>query len=426
MALRIAPAYAQFTVDGQYIPRVELRNGYGQLIPEGNEPAAFIAHRARLQAGYQKEAFSFYASIQDIRTWGSTSQTKISDDLLSLHEVWLEARLGDNWKIKLGRQELNFDNARFLGNLDWALQGRAHDFALMKYEKDDLKFQLGGGFNQNAQQLSGNNFTIPNQYKVAQLARFENMTGNFQYSVLFWNDGRQYNLTDSLGTIVDKGVRYRQTIGLPTLKYKIGNTLLSAFYYYQLGKDQTGRHLNAFDLSAQLTQQVNINSTASRLLRISSGFEVLSGTPGNDRSKNRSFSPLYGTNHMHNGYMDLFYVGGAHENNVGLQDYFLKTRVDFNSKFFTQLDGHAFFSHANSYSPSGEQLDKYLGTEIDLTAGFILNDAISIQAGYSQFLHSETFETIQGRGNLKNSQNWAYLMLIFRPTMKNKFIGILL
>ncbi|HEV7333911.1 MAG TPA: alginate export family protein [Flavisolibacter sp.] len=424
--LPFTSTYAQFNLDGQLVQRTELRNGYGRLIRENADPAAFVAHRARLQASYVKESFTFLASVQDVRTWGNTPQTKLTDDYLSLHEAWLEMALSENWKLKLGRQELNYDNARFLGNLDWALQGRAHDFGLVKFEKAAAKLHFGGGYNQNAQQLSGNVFTIPNQYKTAQMARYENTWGKLQLSLLFWNDGRQFTQTDSTGAIANKGVRYRQTIALPTLKFQLENTIVSGFYYHQLGKDVAGRTINGFDASAQILHQINFDTAASRKLRMVVGAEIVSGTPTNLATRNRSFSPLYGTNHLHNGYMDLFFVGGAHENSVGLQDFFLRTRLDFSPKFFTQIDGHYFTSHAAVYRSSGEKRNKYLGTELDLSLGYLINSAISLQGGYSQFFFSDTFEQVQNNGVLKNVQNWAYLMLIFRPTMRNKFIGILL
>ena len=428
MALSFTTAQAQFNIDGQILQRGEFRNGFNRLINERDEPASFIAHRARLQASYKMEGASFYMSIQDIRTWGNTPQVKLTDNFLSVHEAWVEGNLGENWKVKLGRQELNYDNFRFLGNLDWALQGRAHDFALVKYEKEAMNFHFGGGYNQDGQMLTGNIFTVPNQYKAAQMARYENKWGDFHFSVLFWNDGRQYITTDDTGAITDEGIRYRQTIGLPTLRYQIGKTTLSGFYYHQLGTDVAGRNINAFDVSAQVSHQVDGAAGTGRRLRATAGFEVLSGTPNNDRTTNRSFSPLYGTNHLFNGYMDLFYVGGAHENNVGLQDYFLRARYDFNPKLFVQADGHLFYSHANVYreAGAGEQMDNYFGTELDLSFGYIFNSAISLQGGYSQFFHTDTFQVVQNNGNLKNTQNWAYLMLIFRPTMRNKFIGILL
>jgi hypothetical protein len=419
-------AQAQFNVDGQLIQRTELRNGYNRLINAGADPAAFIAHRARLQASYQKSAFQFFASVQDVRTWGNTSQIKLTDNNLSVHEAWLEMVLSPAWKLKLGRQELNYDNARFLGNLDWALQARAHDFGLLKWEQGTAKLHVGGGYNQDAQQLSGNIFTVPNQYKTAQMARYENLLGKLQFSLLFWNEGRQFVRTDATGNIVNKGTNQRQTFGLPTLRLTLGNTQLSGFYYHQLGKDPSGRNMKGFDASAQITQQINMDTAAARRVRLVAGAEILSGTAANNASRNRSFSPQYGTNHMHNGYMDLFYVGGAHENNVGLKDIFVKGRLDFNSKLFTQLDGHYFSAYADVYAQGGAKMDRYLGTELDLTVGYLVNEAISLQGGYSQVFHTDTFERVQNNGQLKNNQNWAYLMLVFRPNMKAKFIGILL
>ncbi len=424
--LSTLPLHAQFKVDGQLIQRAEYRNGYSQLINSADHPAGFIAQRARIQASYVTDAVTIYMSIQDIRTWGNTAQVKASDNLLSVHEAYAELSLGESWKVKLGRQELNYDNFRFLGNLDWALQGRAHDFALVKYEKDEHKLHLGAGYNQNGQSLSGNLFTVPNQYKFAQMARYENRWDNFQFSLLFWNDGRQFIERNNQGEIVLAETQFRQTIGIPTLKYQAGNTLFSGFYYQQLGK--WGRPVSAFDINFQVTQTFDFKEAEGKNFRLAGGFEILSGTPMNDLSKNRSFSPLYGTNHLYNGYMDLFYVGGTHENNVGLNDYFLKGRMTFSPQFFMQLDGHWFNSQAEvlPLNQNTDPMDSHLGTELDLSLGYVFNDAISLQVGYSQFFATETMERVQNNGTLKDSQNWAYLMLIVRPTMKNKFIGILL
>ena len=61
------------------------------------------------------------------------------------------------------------------------------------------------------------------------------------------------------------------------------------------------------------------------------GFELAEMMRGTEKTKNNSFSPLYGTNHAHNGYMDYFYVGGRYENGVGLQDMYLYTKYDINN-----------------------------------------------------------------------------------------------
>jgi hypothetical protein len=417
-------ANAQFEFDLQLIQRSEYRHGYGQLIPEGADPAAFFSHRARLQFKYKWEKLTLYASIQDVRTFGNTSQVKLNDPFLSLHEGWAEVHLDSSWSLKIGRQELNYDNARFLGNLDWALQARAHDFILIKYEKDKFKLHVGGGYNQDGEKLSGNLYTTPNQYKTAQMARAEYKWNDFDFSFLFWNNGRQYTVKDTLDNITDKGMRYMQTIGLPTMKYQISNTTISGFYYHQFGNDINNKDVNAFDASIQASQLFKFSESRKNQFRITLGAEVLSGTDNNNTTNdNFSFAPLYGTNHAHNGYMDLFYVGGRHENSVGLYDAFIRLKYDVNSKVFLSLNGHYFNSFADVYS-AGKKLDKYLGTELDFTIGYVPFKAFSIQAGYSQLFASTSLETLQKVIAPRTAQNWAYLMLIYRPKMDKKFIGL--
>lgn len=415
---------AQFTVDGQIVQRGEYRHGFNNLIDSGADAANFIAHRARIQATYKSDDLLLFMSVQDIRTWGNTSQIKASDDFLSVHEAYGEYKLSMDWSIKLGRQELNYDNFRFLGNLDWALQARAHDFALGKYESGTSKLHFGFGYNQNGQALAGNLFTVPNQYKTAQLIRYEDKFDDLQFSLLFWNDGRQS--ADSTNT------NFKQTIGIPTLKYKMGDLSLSAFYYHQLGKDIFNKKVNGFDASLQLNYDININKASGSSLRFVAGTEIITGTKAN-ATENNSYSPLYGTNHLFNGYMDMFYVSGQHENNVGLNDIFFKTRYSFSKNLFLQLDGHLFSANVDLVDKNGNplkdndgnKLSKNLGTEIDLTLGYIITDALSLQAGYSHLLQTESFNKLRNKTNPADTQNWAYVMLIFRPNMANKFIGIL-
>ncbi|MHA7131492.1 alginate export family protein [Algoriphagus namhaensis] len=417
--------YAQFSLNGQMLVRSEYRNGFNKLINENEDPAGFIAHRARLEASYKIDRLNFFMSIQDVRTWGSTSTANVSDGFLSVHEAWGEISFGENWKLKLGRQELNYDNARFLGNLDWALQARSHDFALMKYEKGDAKLHFGGGLNQDSQKISGNTFSTPNQYKAAQMVRYENKSGNFAYSLLFWNDGRQYKELDNNGIVIDEGIRYMQTLALPTIRHTWKNTLLAGHFYYQFGKDVSGRSVSASNFDLHLTHTINQNEEKGSRYRATLGYEYLSGTATDDPTQNNSFAPLYGTNHAYNGLMDLFYVGN-HFNNVGLNDIYLRTRYEFDASFWIQGDYHHFSSAAKILSEgiSGNELDRGFGSEIDLTLGKVVSESISIQAGYSQYFASDTFKSFQNNGSLKNTQNWAYIMFVFRPNNKAKFIGV--
>lgn len=428
LATAASNASAQFELHGQLLERAELRNGYGLMIAQKTDPAVFISQRLRLQAKYTGiNKLTFYTNIQDVRTWGNTPQVKLTDGLLSVHEAWAEVHVDSSLSFKLGRQELNYDNARFLGNLDWAMQARSHDFALVKYEKPKFKIHVGGGFSQDGEALKGNIFTTANQYKTAQMLRAEYKTGGFEIAFLFWNNGRQYTVKDSVGQVIEKGVRFTQTISLPTIKYQLKNTTFSAFYYHQLGKDVTGKMVNAYDANLQVSQLFTFNEEKKNQLRLTLGAELLSGTAGNNTTNNNySFSPMYGTNHAHNGYMDLFYVGGRYEGSRGLNDFFLRMKYEFNPSFFIALDGHWFMANAKVFDGAGNAISQQLGAETDLTMGYVLkNKAVSFQAGYSHLFALSSLKVLQGQTTPKPVQQWAYLMMIVRPKMDKKFIGLL-
>lgn len=402
-------AIAQFTVGGQLLSRGEYRNGYARLIEKGQKPYFGVGQRARIHFQYDHEKVKFFTSVQDVRTWGSTAQANLTDDFLSVHEAYAEVPLGELWAVRLGRQELNYDNARFLGNLDWALQARSHDFAVVKFEREHMKLHIGAGYNQAKAALAREPYTISNQYKTAQLLHYENQWGSLESSFLFWNNGLEQ---DDQGKLK---IRYTQTVGFPKVLYKVGDFAFSGFYYRQLGKNITGQKTDAYNASIQASHKIVWDEEEGRKLQTTLGYEVLSGTSqqAND-NVNRSYNPFYGTNHAHNGYMDFFYAGGRHINSVGLQDFFLRLRYDPTQKLFLSLNTHQFLTAADVYV-SSERLSSALGTELDFTIGFIANKVISLQGGYSQLFASDSFKVMSGESNPATVQNWSYVALLIRP-----------
>ncbi|MCC5918089.1 MAG: alginate export family protein [Cryomorphaceae bacterium] len=419
----ITCAQVDFSVNS--FQRAEFNNGFGQLIGDNQDPIGFIGQRFRIQADYRTDNVRFFASVQDIRVWGAVPTTKLADGFLSMHEAFTEIDIHKRWQIKLGRQELNYDNARFLGNLDWAFQARAHDAVLLRYSKESNKLDLGFAYNQNTMNLFAQPFLVPGHYRAAQFARYENEFKNLKFAVLFWNNGvEQVNYND-LGEVEQMSIRYAQTIGIPKLIYKIKEVEFSGFYYHQLGRDGQNNRVDAFDLSAhfQWKRAVKGNSNG---FTATLGFEILSGTSNTDETGvNRSFDPMYGTNHIHNGYLDYFFVAGRANDGLGLQDFFAKFKYDFSSSFFTSINVHQFATAADFYDQNGDKMDDFLGTEIDLTIGKIFNPSLSIQLGYSHLFATNTLERIQANINPSGIQQWGYVMLIYRPKMKNRFVGLL-
>lgn len=420
---------AQFTISGQLLQRGEYLHGYGTLADTSQKPAIFTGQRARINAGYINENFKIYLSAQDIRTWGSAPQLKITDGFLSIHEAWGEVFFTKKFSAKIGRQELDYDDGRFLGNVDWTLQARAHDFALLKFSDSTFSAHAGGAFNQDKQsQLSGNFFSTTGQYKAAQFFWLNKQISKVSISAVFWNNGMQF-LQIGSDSVRKESIKYMQTFGLPKIEFKSGGLTGNVFYYHQIGKDAANKTVNAYDANGEISYTINLNDSIKNKIRLATGCEILSGTSQIDTTnkENNSFNPLYGTNHRHNGYMDYFFVGGRQINSVGLQDIYLKIKYDFNPKIFVALNTHWFSATSDirdkNIKTELKTMDKNLGYEVDFTFGWIINEGVSLQGGFSQMFATKTMEML--RGGKANEQNqWGYLMLLFRPNMKNRFTGL--
>lgn len=401
--LIITKTYSQFTVDAELRPRFEYRHGYKTLFPDNTDPAAFVSQRTRVNFGFKNEKLQIYISPQDVRVWGDVPQLNAADENgFSLHQAWADVELLSDLSLKIGRQEIVYDDQRFFGNVGWAQQGRSHDAALVKYEPNYMKLHLGAAYNQDGEALMGNILTT-NTYKTLQYIWFHKDWEKVAASLLFLNNGLQYiDETDAS----KNDTRFSQTAGLH-LKAKFTPVTLTSNLYYQFGKDAANNDLSAYLFS------VEANYSATENLNIGLGGELQSGNdygaPTN--GKNNAFNPLYGTNHKFNGFMDYFYVGN-HINNVGLADLYGKVKYAFNHKSTLSLALHQFFASAKI----GDAISNDLGFEADLVTSHKLNEYVGVQAGYSQFFPTIGTKTVKNNFD-GNTNAWAWLMVTIDPVL---------
>ncbi|MEM0517129.1 alginate export family protein [Aequorivita flava] len=399
----VSSVYSQFTIDAELRPRFEYRHGYKTLFPDNTDPAAFVSQRTRLNFDFKSEKLHLFLSPQDVRVWGDVPQLNVADENgFSLHQAWGEFVLVSDLSLKIGRQEIVYDDQRFLGNVGWAQQGRSHDAAVFKYEPTAVKLHVGAAYNQDAEALTGNILT-KNTYKSLQYAWFHKDWKNLNASFLFLNNGLQF--IDEIEPAKNE-TRYSQTAGLH-LKTAIANFNFNSNLYYQFGKDVLNNSLEAYLISLEALYSANEN------LNVGLGGELLSGndygSPAN--GKNKAFNPLYGTNHKFNGYMDYFYVGN-HLNTVGLVDLYGNVKYNLSTKSKLQIAFHQFFSAADLKNNDS----KNLGFEIDLVTSFKLSEFTNIQAGYSQFFTSNGIEMVKNNYD-NNTNNWAWVMVTINPNL---------
>nr|WP_288834048.1 alginate export family protein [uncultured Flavobacterium sp.] len=396
----------EFSSDIQIRPRYEYTNGFGTLLTPTTEHTSFVGNRARLNLNYKDEKLAVKLALQNVRTWGAvnhlTGGVSNATNSFVLFEGWAQYSFTDKWSTKVGRQVISYDNQRIFGGLDWANQGRSFDAALFKYK--GAKSQLDLGFALNAKDETKTTLSFPTSvsfkndldFKDFQYAWYHTSIKKLGVSFLALNIGREY-----MKTLTEAETNYYQTFG--TYANYAGKKLSLDFSFYgQTGKIETNK-VSAWQTAA------NLGYAFSPKFKATLGYEFLSGKDlGTSPTMVKSFNPVFGTNHAFNGFMDYFYVGN-HANSVGLQDLTLK--LDFPiKKVNLSVAPHLFYT-ANELNATD---DKYLGTEVDVTAVYKASKDITLIAGYSQMFGSDSMVALKGGLN-DTTNNWAYLMVNINP-----------
>ena len=480
----------QLTISGQQRTRSEFRDGLGTLIPKTNSPSFFTSQRTRLIFNYNTSKVVFHTSIQDVRVWGQDASTINSADgsKLEVHEAWAEILFSnkrdtsfkhspvDYFAVKIGRQELLYDDSRLLGNLDWLQQARRHDAIVFKFINKGYKLDLGTAFNQNTDAFNYNgtyytpanlmpyvkdskgnlaltpaNFiplsnsagissktgapylqTAPStnglyqDYKALEFLHAEKVFGKTKIAALVVSDQFGKYINDSVKNIsgTDTGYFYGKRFNQTGINTRItGGFLLNSFLnktksfslsagYYY----QTGKDRDGVKLSAYTYTLgfVFIKNKFTYTL----GWDYLSGNNAFSTSKvNHRFDPLYGTPHKFWGFMDYFYVGTGSPTG-GLSDPFAKIKyTSGNKRLSSELDYHHFSLANNQMDISGNAIHKYLGSEFDLVTNYSLNKMTTLEYGFSLMAATKSMEYAKalspGTSNLTGT--WNYVMIIIKP-----------
>ncbi len=401
-----AVAEAQdLTISADIKPRYEYRHGFNTLAPKNANPAQFVSQRTRFISFYKSDLVNVKIAVQNVRVWGDVPTLNKSDKYIKFHEAWAEFPVKDKIYLKLGRQEIVYDNHRFFGNVEWTQQARSHDAALIKFLPND-KHRLDVGFALNAdnEDMFETFYSNIAGYKTMQYVWYHGKFLDDALNLSFYavNTGIQYQDTTNNTLWIDN----MQTVG-PLFVYKKNALKLEGWAFYQTGK-RNKANVGAYDVS------LNAYYTIKERFTIGAGGELLSGKAMNDTTADvKSFAPLFGTNHKFNGWMDQFYVNN-HFGSVGLTDLYLILQYQ-KDKFTAKLIPHMFSSAADIYKGT-QKMDSNLGTEFDFMIAYKINKSVTMQAGYSHLLPTESLEVLKG-GSYQETQNWAWLMFVIRPTL---------
>lgn len=395
--------------------RGELDNGVKTLIPKGKSAETTVISRARFGVDYYYKNLEVYVSAQDVRTWGETNSTAAKNQNFTLNEAWASYQFSNRFAAKLGRQILSYDNERLIGGLDWAMQARSFD-ALKSIFRINQKNKIEAVITYNNDDNDTNDLPEKEIYSFADggeiTKSFQTIhyqyTGNkkFQFSAIAMNNVLQ----NQSGTHYDM-----LTMGINAKKYfEYFGVFGSA--YYQTGKNTLAQRKSAYQFS------INSDFLIHPKFNVIAGTEWLSGNSfDTDAGRNSAFSPLYGTNHVFNGFMDYFYSGTSHFNSFGLNDYYLKSNLKINSDSSLQTNIHAFTSNGKlGFNALGNSYSSYLGSELDLVFTQKLGKLITANLGHSFMFAGESRKFLKNVPDPKKLQTWTWISFKIAPNFRLK------
>lgn len=403
----------EFTIDAKLNTRGEIRvGGFDRNQEDDNSRRAqFIMGQYRLNIGYKRSDWlEIRLSPQFSGVWGQAGGA------LSLSEGWMSMRHNKSGLFtKIGRQVLEYDDERILGYDDWTMTAPTHDALKFGYEGYGHKVHLILAYNQNPENISsgGNYYSGGIQpYKTMQTLwyHYDTPKSLFGFSLIGMNIGME---SQNMG--FPNKTFYQQVVGTyVTIKPSIVS--MEGAFYYQMGKEENGKTLDAFMGSAK------IKVTPSEIYNLYAGYDYLSGdqfpVPINGgfglifHDKARGFTPLFGSHHQFYGAMDFFYLNSyVNYFSPGLQNLYTGGTV-------SPVKGLKINAAYHFYAIAADlnNLKKPLGHEVEVNLSYTFANFVNVGAGYTFMRGTETMEILQ-RVSENRRLHWGWIMLSVTPTI---------
>ena len=240
----------ELAVSAELKPRFEARHGFGTLASPDDDAALFVSQRARLNIDFATAKYQVFFAVQNVSVWGDVSTLAKNDkNGTSFHQMWGQYNFSEKFAMKLGRQEISYDDQRIFGAVDWAQQARSHDALIFKIKPGQKsKLDVGFALNANGETNFKEDYSV-NQYKAMQFAHFHtSFSENMNLGLLFLNNGMPYNKEIQGGSETEQKTTYSQTIG-GRFTYKKNRFDFNAATYFQGGSAPAGS-TGTNDLSA--------------------------------------------------------------------------------------------------------------------------------------------------------------------------------
>lgn len=409
LLLSFSESYGQTTIDAEFRPRSEFRQGFNQPLADGTKPAFLTLQRTRLNFNYKGGVVSARLTLQDARVFGETDTKQPATAItggIGVYEAWTELLLFSGTSFKIGRQGVQFEDGRLFSLSPWSNTGNSHDLAQFRYFAPGLDVQVGYAYNnQKAYNADTSYYSVSKMYKeLAFIHLTKTLANGLDLSLLGIDEGFMKSKTN-----LDLYHRYTTggTLQLKSDKMPLGFLLTG---YYQSGKSAPTVDLNAYLLASKVTY--SFTDKIGGLL----GADYYSGSESTvAATKTNTFNKLpYGVNHSFNGYMEYW----ATLPKGGLFNYFGGVNLKLNKRLSSDITYYGF-ELAKAMKSGIADIQKNIGSELDLALNYKFSAETAIQFAWCTYFVNDGTKMLKYKTTTIDTRfpQYAYLMLTIKPQL---------
>ena len=446
------PYYANWDIGGSVRLRYELKeNALG--LPANNDwrdtsgtaldtDNSYFSDKILAHVGYTAKWWSFYvqgrssSTSGDDRSWdgaipGTGGAGPESDGPVDLHQAYFTVGNHKEFPVsaKIGRQEFIYGDERLVGAFAWNNIGRVFDAAKVRWQNSWFSLDA---FTSRIVLPDDNNFNMWNDYNLfsgAYLTTKKIPKHTAEFYFLSRNDGPGSTTANPASfppfLVAAPFARDIYTIGLRVKSSpgELGNWDYTLETAGQFGNWKPAATSARQDHEAYMAA-FNVGYTFPETFgtpRVALEYAFGSGDSDPNDNTHGTFDNLYPTNHKFYGYMDLQSLQNIHS----IRPIFT---IKPHPRLSLALEGNLFWladTHDRSYNVAGAprggtgptpgngfginpNYDSYLGSEIDLVAGFIVTKFVMVEAGYGHFFRGKYIkQTWSAIGS--QDADWFYL-----------------
>ncbi len=447
-AMRAKDPYAnQWDLGGDLRLRFQATEGYGIAGTAGSvdfrDHGADVSNEAffsklKLHAGYSDKWWGAFiearssVALSDERKAFVAATPALPDtytrrgngpehDPIDLHQLYV--MLGNHKEfpvsLKVGRQELSYGEERLVGAFAWNNIGRVFDAAKVRWQNEWFAAEAFSGWVVIPDSQSFNEPNTQDTFSGVDLISLKIPKTILEGYFFARNVTRKAANYDESPQFPQPTARDIYTVG-GRLKNKLGEignfdyTIEGAYQFGDWAGTYTGKRLRQ-DAFMFVAQGGYTFADLWATPRLGLEYSMGSGDENSKDGKHGTFENLFPTNHKFYGYMDFASL-------QNLQDLRAILTLKPTTRSVVSIEGHGLWlADANDtfYNVGGaprttggygihQKYGDFVGTEIDVIAGYALTRHAQVEVGYGHFFTgSYVDKSLAGIGGSKDA-NWVY------------------